>query len=614
MASQFKTYLRLSTYFWKYRTRVLGGLLSVAIISGADTASAFLVARFLWVLEQIGLAVQAGKEIFIEIPLSLFKTEFYRIVIRGYDESFRIVIYFAIATILIIAVKAIFVYTREYLMSSVQHKILMKFRTDLFDTVVMLPVGYFDREKTGKIMSRITNDVNNLEQSLSLIVEILQNVVYSAVFATALFLTNWQLTLFTIVVFGISGVISRKFGDAIRKFSRSLTDTVADISTFLQEKISSIRTVKSFTREEFEKERFREKAKQNYFYSMKIVRTMAFLSPTNELFNTFVTALLVVFLGFLFVTGSMNFETMFSFLILITFLAKPLKALVEGIARIQKTLVSAGYIFEILDTEKEPVRTGGPFSPSISADVEFRNVSFSYTDGVEALDSVSFKATNGEKIALVGPSGAGKTTLINLIPRFYKLSAGTILIGGVDTAAMGLNELRSMIAIVPQDVMLFSGTIADNIRYGRLDASDDEIIAAAKAANAHDFIMGLEKSYGTECGERGTQLSGGQRQRIAIARALLRNPKILLLDEATSALDSESEKAVQAALTKLMEGRTTFIIAHRLSTVRECDRILVLNGGKLVEEGTHRTLLKKRRGLYKKLHSIQSLRGELSAV
>ena len=600
-----KTFLRLLTYFLRYKARIAAGLISVAIMSMSDTAGAFLIARLVNVLQQISDLVRRGEDILVDVPFEAFGRMLHSISIRGYDESFQLIVTFAIAIVVLIIVKVIFVYIREYLMSSVQQKILMRFRIELFDTVLALPVRYFDTEKTGRIMSRITNDVNALEQSLFLIVEIAQNVVYTLIFATALLYTNWQLTLFTIFIFTISGFISRKFGDRIRTHSHHLTNTLADISSFLQEKINAIRIVKSFTRENHERQAFRQKVETNYHHSMKIVRTMAYLSPTNELFNTSVTSLLVVFTGYLFIQGSMTIESMVYFLLLMISLAKPVKALGEGVARLQKTLVSAQYIFELLDLEKEKLVSVKPNIEIKRGDVEFRSVSFSYSQDIPALEKVSFSVTGGEKIALVGPSGSGKTTLINLIPRFYSPTSGGILIDWIDTGQMSLTDLRSQIGIVPQDVMLFSGTVFQNIKYGRLEASEQEVKNAATMANADGFIQHLERGYETEVGERGVQLSGGQRQRIAIARAILRNPKILLLDEATSALDTESEQMVQEALARLMQGRTTFIIAHRLSTIQHCNRIFVLERGKLVEQGKHDELLKKNNGLYKRLYSLQ---------
>lgn len=609
-----KTFLRLSRYFLSYKWRIVAGLCSVALMSLADTVSAFLVARLFAVLQQIEGFVREGGPLAMDVPISLYGWTFASIRIEGYDQSFRLIALFAAAIIVIILIKVCFVYIREYVMSSVQQKLLMRFRLDLFDTVVVLPVRYFDAQKTGRIMSRITNDVNALEQSLFQMVEMAQNLVYAIIFSTALFFTNWQLTIFTIVIFTVSGVISRKFGDRIRSFSREITNTLADISSFLQEKINGIRIVKSFTREQFERIEFKKKVEHNYHFNMKIVRTIALLSPVNELFNTLVVALLVVFTAYLFIQGSMTIEIMISFLILITFLAKPIKAMGENVAKLQKSLVSAGYIFEMLDLDKERQEDipEGERNSVTSGRVEFKNVSFSYSPDVPALHNITFSVSAGDKVALVGPSGSGKTTLVNLIPRFYDIDGGTILVDGQDSRLFSLSALRSKIAIVPQEVMLFGGSIYDNIRYGRLEASEQEIIEAARIANAHEFINRLEKKYETEVGERGVQLSGGQRQRIAIARAVLRDPRILLLDEATSALDTESEIAVQEALDRLMEGRTSFIIAHRLSTVYHCDRIFVLEKGTIVEEGRHEELLQKDSGLYKRLYSLQfSEEGEL---
>jgi subfamily B ATP-binding cassette protein MsbA len=600
-----KIFWRLLSYFIAYKWRIAAGLFSVAIMSSSDAVSAFLIAQLFEVLQKIGEVVAEGRPIALDMPLELVGVTVGHVNIDGRGEAMQLILIFALVLLAIITLKAIFTYVREYVMSSAQQKILMRFRIELFDKVLLLPVRYFDQQKTGRVMSRITNDVNNMEQSLYLIVEIAQNLIFTMIFAAALLYSNWQLTLFTILIFTLSGVISRKFGDRIRSHSKNLTETLADISAFLQEKIAAIRVVKSFTREDYERASFRRKVDENYRHSMRIVRTMALLSPTNEFFNTFVASLLVVFTGFLFLEGSMTMKSMITFLILINSLAKPVKALGEGVARLQKNLVSAGLIFEMLDLEQEQKDDQGEKVVIERGEVEFRNVSFSYNDGVPALRRINFVVSQGEKVALVGPSGSGKTTLINLVPRFYEVSEGTILIDGKDISKINLRSLRSQIAAVPQEVVLFAGTIYENILYGNLDASRDDVFRAAQMANAHEFIEKFERGYETEVGERGVQLSGGQRQRIAIARAILRNPRILLLDEATSALDMESELLVQEALDHLMEGRTSFIIAHRLSTIYRCDRIFVLDRGEIVEMGTHQELLKNESGLYRRLYSLQ---------
>ena len=600
-----KVFARYLKYFFQYKWRIAAGLFSVAVMSLSDIVSAFLIAQLFDVLQKIGEMVEAGREIALDVPVAVLGTTISQLSIHGSGETMRLILTFAGALLAIILIKVCFVYVREYVMSSVQQKILMRFRVELFDTVLLLPVRYFDQQKTGRVMSRITNDVNNMEQSLYLTVEITQNLLYSLIYAGALFYSNWQLAVFTVAIFALSGVISRKFGDRVRSYSTHLTNTLADISAFLQEKISSIRIVKSFTQEEYERKSFRKRVEENYRYSMNIVRTMAVLSPTNEFFNTFVASLLVVFTGYLFLQGAVDMKSVIFFLILVNFLAKSVKALGETLARIQKTLVSAGLIFEMLDLEKEDLQANPTKTVVEKGEVQFQDVSFSYSPEVPALSHVSFTVNPGEKIALVGPSGSGKTTMINLIPRFYPLTDGSIRIDGHDIREMNLTNLRAQIGIVPQDVVLFAGTVEDNIRYGKLESTHDEILNAATMANAHSFIEKLEHGYGTEIGERGVQLSGGQRQRIAIARAILRNPKILLLDEATSALDSESELMVQEALDRLMQGRTSLIIAHRLSTIYRCDKIVVLDHGEIVEQGTHEELLRKDSGLYKRLYSLQ---------
>ncbi len=600
-----KVFTRYLKYFFKYKWRIGAGLFSVAVWSLSDTVSAFLIGQLFDILQKIGDMVASGAAIALEMPVKVLGYTVTQLNIHGSGETMRLILTFAGALLAIILIKVCFVYIREYVMSSAQQKILMRFRIELFDTVLLLPVQYFDQQKTGRVMSRLTNDVNNMEQSLYLTVEIAQNLLYSLIYAGALFFSNWQLAVFTIFIFALSGLIARKFGDRIRSYSMDLTNTIADISAFLQEKISSIRIVKSFTREEYERASFRKKVEENYRHSMKIVRTMALLSPTNEFFNTFVASMLVVFTGYLFLQGTVDMKSVVTFLILVNFLAKPVKALGENIARIQKTLVSAGLIFDMLDLQKENLQAKSGKTVFETGEVEFEDVSFSYNSDTAALSHVTFVVKPGEKIALVGPSGSGKTTLINLIPRFYQLTSGSIRIDGRDIREMNLIDLRSQIGIVPQEVVLFAGSIEENIRYGKLDATREEVVNAATMANAHSFIEELEQGYKTEIGERGVQLSGGQRQRLAIARAILRDPKILLLDEATSALDSESELMVQEALDRLMQGRTSFIIAHRLSTVYHCDKIFVLDRGEIAERGTHDELLRKDSGLYKRLYSLQ---------
>ncbi len=598
-------FTRLLKYFLRHKWRVVAGLFSVGMMSLSDVLTSALMATLIEFFQTVGKLVSDHAPIVVPFDITVRDHPIVSLQVNGYSDAMWVIGKVALAVLIITLFKACFVYVREYVMSSAQQKILMKFRNELFGTVVQLPVRFFDTNKTGYTMSRVTNDVNNVEQTLSLLVEMSQNAIFALVFATVLIFTDWRLTLFTIFVFVIFGEISRRFGDRIRKFSKDLTNTIAEISAFLQEKISSIRIIKSFTREEFEKKEFQKKVESNYHHAMKIVRVMALLSPTNELFNTLVTSVIVLFTGYLFIQGSMTLKDLSFFLFIMINMAKPVKGLGESGARVQKSLVSAGLIFEMLDLDVEQTTGNITEMPRLLGQVEFRNVSFSYNREHQALNNVSMVVDPGKKIALVGPSGSGKSTMVNLIPRFYDVVKGTITIDGMDIQTMDLAFLRSHIAIVPQEVVLFSGSIRDNIGYGRLGATESEIIAAAQSANANEFIERLECGYDTEVGERGVQLSGGQRQRIAIARAIIRDPKILLLDEATSALDTESELMVQEALDRLMRGRTSFVIAHRLSTILHCDQIFVLDHGSIVERGTHEALLNKDSGLYKRLYTLQ---------
>ena len=598
-------FTRLLRYFIRHKWRVVAGLISVGIMSLSDVLTSALMATLIEFFQSVGKLVSEHVPIVVPFDITIRDHPVVSLQVNGYSDAMWVIGKVAFAVLVITLFKAFFVYVREYVMSSAQQKILMRFRNELFGTVVQLPVRFFDTNKTGYTMSRVTNDVNNVEQTLTLLVEMSQNAIFALVFATVLVFTDWRLTLFTIFVFVIFGEISRKFGDRIRRFSKDLTNTIAEISAFLQEKISSIRIIKSFTREDFEKKEFQRKVESNYHHAMKIVRVMALLSPTNEIFNTLVTSIIVLFTGYLFIQGSMTLKDLSFFLFIMINMAKPVKALGESAARVQKSLVSAGLIFELLDLDVEKASGKSVDLPRLRGHVEFRNVSFSYNGENQALRNISLSIDQGRKIALVGPSGSGKSTMVSLIPRFYDVVNGSIAIDGIDIQTMDLGYLRSHIAIVPQEVVLFSGSIRDNIGYGRLNATESEIHEAARSANASEFIERLEHGYDTEVGERGVQLSGGQRQRIAIARAIIRDPRILLLDEATSALDTESELMVQEALDRLMRGRTSFVIAHRLSTILHCDEIFVLDHGTIVERGTHETLLNKESGLYNRLYTLQ---------
>ncbi len=601
-----KTSKRLITYFYPYKVRIFFGLLATAIMGFSDTILAGAIGLFFDTLSKVQSLISNAKPIFLEQKIEFQNYTFYSITISDNDELTRFILIFGLLIVGLAVFKVTFVYAREYLMNSTSHKFLMRFRRDIFDRILLLPMKFFDKEKTGNIMSRITNDVIQLENSLSALIQFSQNLIYTVVYVTGLFFVNWQLTFLALIIFPLSGIIIKFFGDRIRNVSHRISVNIADITSFLQEKITAIRVVKSFNREKFEQDNFKVKTNENYRLSLKIVRLIAFLKPVNEIFSQTGMSVMVIFCAYQISTGDMTIGNFITFISLVVMAYKPLKGLGDSMAVFQKALASANRIFELIDEETEreiPANQRIPIQFA-KGQVEFKNVSFSYNDNDYALKNISIKVAVGETIALVGPSGGGKSTFINLLPRFYEIKKGEILIDGVNNKNFIFSDLRKLIGIVPQETILFSGTISENIKYGKLDADDKQIIASASAANAHDFIMELDQKYQTEVGERGLQLSGGQRQRIAIARAILNNPTILLLDEATSALDTESEILVQQALEKLMENRTSFVIAHRLSTIQKADRILVIDKGSIIETGTHNELIRKK-GLYANLYNMQ---------
>jgi subfamily B ATP-binding cassette protein MsbA len=597
---------RFIRYFFPYKLRISGGLASTAFIGFSDTLLALALGIFFDALTKIQGRVSSGQDALIQIDVERGGFHFFSLNLADQGEITRFIIYFAISITLLVLFKVIFVYLREYLMNSASHKFLMRIRQEVFDKIVILPLRFFDQVRTGTVVSRISNDVLLLENSMSALIGFTQNIIFTFFYVGAMFLVTWKLSLLSLIVFPFSAMVIKYIGDRIRKISRDISLNVADITAFLTEKINSVKIVKGFTREDFEKKNFEKRSRLNYDYAIKVVKYMAMLKPFNEIFSTTGMAFLILFCAWQISLGNMTIGTFATFCGLVIMAYQPLKALGDSNAMIQRALASARRIYELLDQpgEYDIIAQDGDKVTVNQGQISFQNVSFSYDGKKTILDNISFIIPAGKTYALVGPSGGGKTTIVNLIPRFYQVSNNQILIDQSDINDFSLANLRKHIAIVPQETILFSATVMENIRYGRLEGTDSEVIKAAKAANAHDFIEKLENGYETQVGERGVQLSGGQRQRIAIARAILRNPKILLLDEATSALDTESEILVQEALNKLMLNRTSVVIAHRLSTIQKADEILVIDNGKIIQRGTHTTLLEEE-GLYANLYKTQ---------
>ena len=506
--------------------------------------------------------------------------------------------------------RGIFYYGQSYLVSFVGQRVVIDIREALFEKFQRMPLAYFDRHQTGEIMSYVTNDVQALQNAL--VDKLIELVTESSVLVGSIvlmFYLDWKLTFITLITVPLVGQAMNIFGKKLKRSGIVIQERLADINSLLQESISAVRVVKSFVRERYEIERFHRQNELNFQAEMKNVQLTSLLTPTVE----FLAAITVTFIlwigGYEVVQGDLTAGALVAFLTYAVNLANPVKRISRIYGTVQRAMAAADRVFDVIDMEEmiHDKEDAVPL-PKIEGRVAVKDVSFSYKEGAPALSHVSLEASPGQLVAFVGPSGAGKSTIANLIPRFYEVNEGVIEIDGHDVRDVTLNSLREQIGIVPQETMLFSSSVRENIRYGRLEATDEEVEEAARAANAEEFILQLPQGYETKIGERGLNLSGGQRQRIAIARAILKNPRILILDEATSALDTESEKIVQAALDKLMVGRTSFAIAHRLSTIFNADCIYVIDGGRIVEQGTHAELLAAG-GLYSTLYNIQ-FRGE----
>jgi len=500
--------------------------------------------------------------------------------------------------------RGFFDYWQEYLIRYAGQLAVADMRQSLYEHLQTLSLSFFTRTSTGVVISRITNDVNLIQGAVSnAIVGLLKHPLTIIGLAGVAFYRDWRLAIIAFLILPGAVIPLYRFSRKIRRVSIKGQQMMAKLTNVIHETTTGVRIVKAFNMEEYEKNRFREENAGYLRQIMKRIRVRAMSPPVMELIGG-VAVCIIVFVASYYLTKGYSLGKLASFLSALLLSYRPMKSLVQTNNTIQEGLASGTRIFELLD-EKPHVTDQNGAKPltGIRQFIEFKNVFFMYEhDWV--LKDVSLKVSVGEIVALVGSSGGGKTTLVNLIPRFYDVTEGQILIDGVDIRAFTLQSLREQIGMVTQQTILFNDTVRRNIAYGSFDRSDEEIIDAARAANAHDFIQNLPKSYDTVIGEQGVKLSGGERQRIAIARALLKNAPILILDEATSSLDSESELEVQKALELLMARRTVFVIAHRLSTIRKAGRILVVQGGKIVEEGDHKRLMALR-GEYRRLYSIQ---------
>lgn len=512
--------------------------------------------------------------------------------------------------ILVFFLKGVGSYGSEYLMNFIGEKIIRFFREALYEKITDLPISFIHKEKTGALMSRITNDVNIVKGMVSnAAINLFRDFFSVVAFLFVIFYRDWQLALGAFIVLPIAFYPIVLFGRRVRKFSTGTQVTMADLNSFLHETFTGSKIIKIFNLQAFEKERFKGKTRELFRLEMKKVIAKALSSPVMEFLGGIGIAFIIWFGGMRVINGTSTPGTFFSFLTAVMMLYDPVKKLTKLNNTIQEGIASATRIFDVLEeTSTIPESTTPVILEKGPFDVRFDQVSFSYSPmDAPALKNISLTVAPGEVLALVGMSGGGKTSLVNLIPRLYDATGGSVKVAGIDVKDLSIASLRDHIAIVTQEPILFNESVRENIRYGKMDATDLEIENAAKAAYAYDFIKGFPKGFDTVIGELGSRLSGGEKQRICIARALIKDAPILILDEATSALDSEAEGVVQKALENLMKGRTSFVIAHRLSTIDYASRIVLLKDGEICEQGTHDALMKLE-GEYFKLQTLQAIK------
>ncbi len=573
--SSLDRFIRLVRYLKPYRLRLGAAFVCSALVAAFSGAYAWLVKP---VLDEI--FINKNEALLLVLPLALF----------------------AVAVL-----KSVFSYGQNYLMNYVGNQVVTDIRQELFGRMIRLPVKYHDSNTSGRLVSRVINDVTLMANAVAgVLKDVFQQGLTFVVMLGVIFYQNWKLGGMSVIVIPLTVVTMMRMGKRLRSLGKSGQEQMGDMASTLQETLAGIRMVKAYGREAAEAERFKESNKAFFGTTMKAIQVSSLGSSHIEVIGVVGVAVIIWYGGSLVIHGEMTPGAFFSFLAAMFMVFTPLRRLSGSNNTIQQALAAAERVFGVIDLEtEEGTDRGRLVMPPIARSVVYQDVTFLYEgQAIPALTDIDLVIQAGEMVAIVGSSGSGKTTLANLLPRFYDPTAGRVLIDGVDIQSFTLASLRAQIGIVSQDVVLFDDTVLNNIAFGKPHATEAEIVQAAKLAYAHEFVERLPQGYQTMVGEKGVKLSGGERQRLAIARAILRDPPLLILDEATSALDTESERVVQLALSNLMEHRTTLVIAHRLSTIQRADRIVVLDRGAIVEIGTHDELLIQG-GHYKRLHALQ---------
>ncbi len=604
--SIFRRILGLTRPYWKHISASVVLTVFYSLLSGASIYLFIPLLDILFHPEKMSAGAPGDASLGLGSWFSGLKEDVIGAILAGSQSDALLRI--SIIIIVTFLLKNIFGYLQFFLMNYSEESIIRDLRNTIYRHIHSLPLGFFSNERTGDLISRVVSDVSVLNGGISaFFVTMMRQPLLIAVYLVLAFSLSWKLTLISLVVFPFTLAIIAWIALTLHRERGVTQERMADITAVLHETISGVKVVKAFGMEDFETRKFVNHTRAYLRSILRINRIKDISSPATEFLSVIAGSVIVWYGGILVLQEStLSASEFLGFLFIIFQIMPPIKELTNVANRIQEASAAAKRIFEIIDVEPSiTTRSGAAALTDFSSSLEFRNVSFSYEGDQTVLTGISLSIAKGDVVALVGPSGAGKTTIVDLIPRFYDPSDGAILIDGQDLRDLDLKSLREKIGIVTQETILFNDTIRNNIAYGVAECPPDRVEAAARTANAHQFIANTRDGYETVIGERGVKLSGGERQRLALARAILKNPPILILDEATSALDTESELLVQEAIDRLMTGRTSVVIAHRLSTIQRASRIYVIERGRIVGAGTHTELIADKDGLYKKLYDLQ---------
>ena len=524
------------------------------------------------------------------------------------DGQMRALVFICAFVIITFFAKNLFRYLALFMSAPLKNGVVRDIRNRLYQKVVNLPIAYFSEEKKGDVIAKMTSDVQEVESSIMSSVEIVFKEPFTIIFFLGT-LVVWspELTMFVLILLPVTGLVIGRVGKSLKRSSKKVQNQMGVLVSAMIETLSGLRIIKAFNAIDTSSEKFHRLNQEYKNQKVKLLRKQHLASPLSEVLGTLVMVAVIYRGGSLVLTGEgLTADLFIGYIVVFSQLIQPAKSLTSAVYMIQKGMAAVERIDTVLEAQEtiqeKPNAVG---LEKFEKEIEFKDVSFSYENDLEVLKGINLTVKRGRTIAIVGPSGAGKTTLVDLLPRFYDPTEGAVLIDGIDTRDMKAWDLRNKLGIVTQEAILFNDTVFNNIAFGLKGMSENDVVAAAKVANAHEFIEQMDNGYHTSIGEDGGKLSGGQRQRISIARAILHNPPILILDEATSSLDAESEKLVQEALFKLMENRTSLIIAHRLSTIQYADEIIVIDGGKIIERGNHTGLI-AHNGVYRKLYEMQA--------